>query len=1026
MKKFLTLWVFFACLYAKSQIYVNPLTNGRPFGSNYYLGDQINPSGNWYFNFEIGQASWNKSEIGIGQTADGTGWDWTDANYYEDGSGSNKRVRRNIATFRFTKTGTWFVTGRARNTGSDPWTYTDEGTWTNNTSLLASTALGSCSYFVVTPLENPNSLSYSCGAANTNNITLSWNKWNTKDIIILKNQTGTFTDPTQGTTYNLGNTIGGSEVIYRGSASAFTDQVIPGTAYYYKVYSENWSYYSSGTILSASISSALAAPATQTVDLYSAAADLSVSVAGANSYQWYRNSVDNNYGGTAIAGATSSTYDPPTGPSVDFNNPGTNYYYVITSTGVGSCDRVVSSLSTVTVNNSNVANWANIQFPKMEQDLYEGLGVDIFAQVYINGSTPGTGQAPNVSAWIGYSTVNSNPNTWTQWVPAVYNSEQSFREDFNDEYWIKDFGKDLAAGTYYVASRFQKDGGAYVYGGIDGTTTNESGGIYDGINYFNLKLKNEQTVTWTGTAWNNTFGPTIDSPAIIAGDATSPPSFSAKKLTINNDIGLTISDGQSVTLSNELINNNGTSPLKTLIVESGGNFIQHNATDANSGNIRVERDATVASDQYNFWSAPVSGQNLYTLYQSGNAVMPKKVFTYNTITDYYSVVNSGAFGKGVGYSVKGENFGNSNAVFFGVPHNGNAVINLNSGGQRYNLIGNPYASNVSAVEFYLENQSQIENTLWFWDNTGNAALSQLGSGYSGYSTNNFATYNVDSGIGNAGTGTQNNASKIPNGKIVVAQGFIVQTKSGVASPSVIFKNEMRTAETGVFFAKTNQERNAFWLQLIAPSGLSNSTAIIYKDNAQNTLDNFDSELASLSSDALYSLADNNSKKLSIQGRNSSQLNNDELKLGAQFHKDGVFVFALKDKQGIFANGQDIYLHDKDLNVYTNLQNGNYSFSAIKGQNENRFEIVYKENSTLGAGINDAKSTFEVYRDGQVFVIRSSKNLGKLELYSAAGILVRTKSSTQKEIRWDMSSLPSGIYIIKTENEGDVRTKKIIR
>jgi len=62
-------------------------------------------------------------------------------------------------------------------------------------------------------------------------------------------------------------------------------------------------------------------------------ADLSVTVAGGigtYSYQWFSNATNNTVSGTLIAGATNSTYTPPT------NTIGTIYYYVvITQTGIG-------------------------------------------------------------------------------------------------------------------------------------------------------------------------------------------------------------------------------------------------------------------------------------------------------------------------------------------------------------------------------------------------------------------------------------------------------------------------------------------------------------------------------------------------------------------------------------------------------------------------------------------------------------------------------------------------------------------
>ena len=774
---------------------------------------------------------------------------------------------------------------------------------------------------------------------------------------------------------------------------------------------------------------------TQTVNLY-AHTTLSVA-ASANSsgpvtYQWFKNPMNSNVGGTAIPGETNATY------VVNTYTSGTSYYYAVASTGSGSCDSAASNVATVNVNDaatSGTANWANIQSPKMETDVYLGVGIDVFAQVFVPGAggTPGPGQAPDIKAWIGYSTTNTNPNTWApeQWKVAVINPFQAHLTANNDEYMIQEFGADLPVGTYYVASRFQKGTGAFVYGGTEDTTDNVSGGIWGTGPYKSLKLNINKIVTWVPNAgatsgmWNNINGPVITSPAVIDTHISSPPSFSAKSLTVNNGVGLTIATGQSVTLDGPLINNNGTSTTNTVVLQNDANLIQTNATIPNSGNIRVERNAVVPSNQYNFWSSPVTGQNLYTFYQSGIPVAPRRVFTYNTLTDYYTAVNAGTFTPGVGYSIKGENNGFSKAAFVGVPNNGDVSVNLVSGGQRYNLIGNPYPSNIVAEPFRSENADKIEATLWFWDNTGNTALTQMGSGYNGYTANNFAQYNINSGVGNSGTGIPNQASKVPNGTIVVGQGFIVQAKAGSTNPSITFKNNIRTAANGVFYTKQNQQKEVFWLQLIAPSQLTNTAAVVYKNEAQNLYDLYDSELSSLSSDAVYTLADNDAKKLSIQGRNAAQLADDKVKVGVQFYQDGNYTLALHDKQGIFASGQSIYLHDKQTNSYTNLQTGNYTFAAVKGLDENRFEIVYKENAVLG---NDETKTsaFQIYRDGTDFVIQSDKNLGRVEVYNMAGQLLKTFVSNAKTFKIAGSELPSGVYIIKADNSGDARTKKIIK
>lgn len=73
--------------------------------------------------------------------------------------------------------------------------------------------------------------------------------------------------------------------------------------------------------------------------------DLSVSYQGTGtpSYQWYVNTVDDTTSGTAIAGATNSTYTPPT------DSVGTLYYYVIITFTTGDCNEIISATAAITV-----------------------------------------------------------------------------------------------------------------------------------------------------------------------------------------------------------------------------------------------------------------------------------------------------------------------------------------------------------------------------------------------------------------------------------------------------------------------------------------------------------------------------------------------------------------------------------------------------------------------------------------------------------------------------------------------------
>jgi hypothetical protein len=93
----------------------------------------------------------------------------------------------------------------------------------------------------------------------------------------------------------------------------------------------------------------------QNLCINSAANALSVSATSPNgsaiTYQWYSNTNASNSNGTAIGGATSSTYTPPS------NVVGTKYYYVICTNNQGSTTSNVSA--GITVQGTSVGGTAN-------------------------------------------------------------------------------------------------------------------------------------------------------------------------------------------------------------------------------------------------------------------------------------------------------------------------------------------------------------------------------------------------------------------------------------------------------------------------------------------------------------------------------------------------------------------------------------------------------------------------------------------------------------------------------------------
>ncbi len=480
----------------------------------------------------------------------------------------------------------------------------------------------------------------------------------------------------------------------------------------------------------------------------------------------------------------------------------------------------------------------------------------------------------------------------------------------------------------------------------------------------------------------------------------------------------------SVTVSGA-VSNSG-----TITINNDANFVQKTgSTYSGAGTFTVLREAKVPSTQFNYWSSPIYGnasvgQNMYTIYPN---IPANRVMTYNTANDRFVTVQNPTYGApGIGYSIKGPTNNTSSsgvvATFTGTtPNNGDVSVTLNKVGQNYNLVGNPYPSNIDLNAFYNDNTAVLANgTFWLWDNTNNTELTQLGTTYTG---NSYATWNASSGTGVKGTSTTNSPAKTPTRYATVAQGFIVEANPS-ANVSLVFRNSERVNNAGVFFAsKTNTENDAYWLELLTPAGVINTQAVVYSADAVNTLDKFDSGLGILGSDSFYSFADGDTSELIIQGRTGDLNISDAVPLGAVSFSAGNHRIRLSDKTGIFQNGQKIYLHDKLLNQYHDLTTGDYSFNMNKGTVNNRFEIVYKDAAVLGNS-DLTKSDFRVYRHHDQYVVESSKKLGKVELYDAGGRLVKAYQTDAAKLEVDMMLIPNGVYIIKAENSGDLKTKKI--
>ena len=220
---------------------------------------------------------------------------------------------------------------------------------------------------------------------------------------------------------NNANTNTGGSIIPNATSSSYTPPVTNvGTTYYYCIVSQS-------PVGNHCIANSLTAAFTvtnaptfstqplnsQTICVGGAATVLTVAYAsgsGIPAYQWYSNNVNSASGGSSIAGATNSTYTPPS------STPGTLYYYCVLTFAQSGCSTITSNVATVIVNPGPSV----INQPNPSQTVCVGGTLPTPLNVtYTNGVGTASYQWYIVNGGVNTAIVNANQSTYN---PPQFNS----------------------------------------------------------------------------------------------------------------------------------------------------------------------------------------------------------------------------------------------------------------------------------------------------------------------------------------------------------------------------------------------------------------------------------------------------------------------------------------------------------------------------------------------------------------------------------------------------------------------------
>lgn len=561
---------------------------------------------------------------------------------------------------------------------------------------------------------------------------------------------------------------------------------------------------------------------------------------------------------------------------------------------------------------------------------------------------------------------------------------------------------------------------------------------------------------WSGGSWSNGT-PDIETIVTIDDDysTSSFGNFSAWSLHINSGNQLTINDNTYIEVENDVVTEG------TLLVATSGSFVQNNNsatfTLSGSGTASVNKSTSVLNNwyDYTYWSSPVNGavtndvfssshpnyrywfnaQNYLDVLQetnNGNTYLAGHDDIDDDGDDWTLLGNTETLIPGVGYaathSSTGFTSGNSYNYTFSGPFNTGTIstpiyYNGNNGDNDWNFIGNPYPSAISADTFFTLNSAVVGNAIYLWSHSTAPSNTSNGNQTLNYSSDDYAIINSGSGEVAGASGV------IPDRYIPSGQGFFVQ---GLANGNATFNNAMRLKDNtsnDQFFRSTNHP-NKLWLNLTSDNGVFNQVLVAYVNDATDGDDGFafDSPrmLSSGTNSIIYTLIEGQpDTKYAIQGKSISSISTQEIiKLGfyTAIGQATIYKLSIAKLEGNFMNNQPIYIKDYLLNVTHNISQSDYTFTSEAGSFNNRFEIVFTEQSL---GIQDEtidQNLIITEIDQNIIKVSTSLNsqIETVKLYNLQGKLVSNTSVNNRGYTIiNIPNLSSSVYIVQAELDNNI-------
>ncbi|MEM5563974.1 T9SS type A sorting domain-containing protein [Psychroserpens sp. AS72] len=482
-----------------------------------------------------------------------------------------------------------------------------------------------------------------------------------------------------------------------------------------------------------------------------------------------------------------------------------------------------------------------------------------------------------------------------------------------------------------------------------------------------------------------------------------------KSLTVSNNLTATgdvTFNSNSQSYSSLIANSvTGTVTYKRFVNNAAGSGTSTTANDLVSPPVAgmTFGDLRMAADT-NILSGMVSGNGPFYLFGPFDNSSTNNYVLFEETVDDGIILDSG-----VGYRTGSADTDGGIYTFTGTVETDDVpkTITTPSGGNQWNLIGNPYPSYITLSGFLSMNNGKFDT---------NAAGVY---GYDGAASDGWIVWNSLYSLLN------------PNALIAPGQGFFVA--SGSASEVVNFDSDIRSIGASDDFIPLRSTSAISTVKLnLASATNSYDTEVYFTEFSTLGLDpGFDASLfgGTIPDFSVYSnlVEENNGIPFGIQAVGETDYNDVIIPLGVTANISEQITFSISNST--IPSTVEVYLDDTVASTSTLLTNSDYVLtpsSYLSGVG--RFYLRFIDNSLSTAQNSfDSLDIFMASKSKEIIVNGQLSENTNCALYDIQGRLISTIAldDTILQNRIDVSNVTTGIYVIKLSNNDSKLSKKII-